>query len=739
MYIWNELTEQQQNNLISQYKDIKYQIKKLNSEKANKEKICKYTPEQTKEYNEQIKELQSKYDKLDIYYKCNCCGNVFKTSLSQIKTLFKDREKLLFCSRKCSGIFYAIKSHKGKTKEQELERNKKISETLKNKETKLTETQKQQRLEKYEDENYNNTKQSKQINICKNCNKEFTLTKQQELNYTKYNKLIQYCCEECGKQLIEKYLKETDLKRELIAKELGISMATYDLLANKYNLKRTPEQVANIKMNKMKSTMLEKYGVTNAMEKEEFKHNIAVSHSKRTKEQKQNDVNKAKQTKLEKYGDPNYHNIDKAKQTMIEKYGVDVGYKTDTAVQNRIEGSMKKFGVDNALKSKEVHNMAKQKIKDKYGVESVFQLPEVRQKCEQTWLDKYGETNPMKSKTNKTKLQNTMIEKYGVTSGFLTENAINSHKYGTKSNINNAFAEQLRQETGLNVIQEIAINNIIYDIQIGDNLLIDINPTISHNVTYSYPYVLRMKQENIPIAKDYHFKRYQLAVEKGYTLISIFDWMDVDKIINIIKAKLKLLSNRIYANKCVVKEIDMKTANEFLDKYHLQGGTNGQTVCIGLFYKDELIQVQTFGKPRFNKKYDWEAIRLATKMDTYIIGGVSKGFKYFINKYNPKNIVSYNSLNISSGNTDSLQGFKQVSIGLSESIWVNTKNNDNPKYVRNGSLRRLGIDKVLHKPYDYFPDYDGTFENSNEGLMIKEGYVQVFDCGQVTYLWTNNE
>ena len=107
---------------------------------------------------------------------------------------------------------------------------------------------------------------------------------------------------------------------------------------------------------------------------------------------------------------------------------------------------------------------AKQKIKDKYGVESVFQLPEVRQKCEQTWLDKYGETNPMKSKTNKTKLQNTMIEKYGVTSGFLTENAINSHKYGTKSNINNAFAEQLRQETGLNVIQEKAINNFIYDI-----------------------------------------------------------------------------------------------------------------------------------------------------------------------------------------------------------------------------------------------------------------------------------
>lgn len=577
------------------------------------------------------------------------------------------------------------------------------------------------------------------MNVCKNCGKEFVLTKAQELNYTKYNKLIQYCSENCGKELIKKYLQTTNLKRELIANKLGISMSTYESIAKKYNLKRTKEQIANLKVQNMQNTMKERYGVTNAMQKEEFRQNISIAHSNRTKEQKQESVNKSKQTKLKKYGDENYHNKEQAKQTMLERYGVSMGYQTEKAVTNRVNSSIEKYGVDNPFKSEEVHKLAKEKIMEKYGVQYSFELPEVRDKCKQTWLDKYGQTNPMKSKDNKNKLQNTMLDKYGVTSGFLTENAINSHKYGTKSNINNKFAKDLELETGLKVIQEKAIHNFIYDMQVGDHLLIDINPTISHNVTYSYPYILGMKKENKPISNDYHYKRYKQAVDYGYTLISIFDWMDIDKIMNIIKAKLKLLSNRVYANKCVVKEIDMKTANEFLDKYHLQGGTNGQIVCIGLFYKNELIQVQTFGKPRFNRKYDWEAIRLATKTDTYIVGGVSKGFKYFINKYNPQNVVSYNSLNISSGNTDSLQGFKQVSIGLSESIWVNTKNNDNPKFVRNGSLRRLGIDKVLHKPYDYFPDYDGTFENSNEGLMIKEGYVQVYDCGQVTYVWTNNE
>ena len=137
-------------------------------------------------------------------------------------------------------------------------------------------------------------------NICKNCGKEFVLNKQQELNYTKYNKLIQYCSENCGKELIQKYLETTNLKRELIAKELGISVPTYESIANKYNLKRTKEQIAKLKIQNMQNTMQEKYGITNAMEKEEFRQTLSNTQNNKTKEEKQEVYNKIFKT-LEEY------------------------------------------------------------------------------------------------------------------------------------------------------------------------------------------------------------------------------------------------------------------------------------------------------------------------------------------------------------------------------------------------------------------------------------------------------
>lgn len=71
-------------------------------------------------------------------------------------------------------------------------------------------------------------------------------------------------------------------------------------------------------------------------------------------------------------------------------------------------------------------------------------------------------------------------------------------------------------------------------------------------------------------------------------------------------------------------------------------------------------------------------------------------------------------------------------------MWVNTKKNSNPAIIRDSSLRICGIDKILNKSASDFPDYDGTFETSNQALLTKEGYVQVFDCGNITYIWTKS-
>ena len=554
-------------------------------------------------------------------------------------------------------------------------------------------------------------------NICKNCGKEFNLNKVQELNYTKYNKLVQYCNEECGKELIKQYLETTNLKRELIAKELGISITTYETLAKKYNLKRTKEQIARLKLQNMQTTMQEKYGITNAMEKKEFRQAISNTYSNQTKEEKQEKVKRIKQTKLEKYGDENYHNIEQAKQTMQEKYGVQIGYQTEKSVQNRIRSSMEKYGVDNPFKSSEVHKLARQRMKEKYGVEYGYKSKIIRNKINKSIKEKYGVDNIMHSSKYQRKVKQTMFDKYKVTSGFLTPNAIKSHKQGTISKINKKCAEELKQITDKQIKLEKPIFKYIYDIQLGENILIDINPTISHNVYISYPYLLKVVKDNIPVSKEYHLDRLKIAIENGYDLISVFDWDDWNKIKYLLQDKKPL-----YARKLEVKEVDKKECNEFLNNYHLQNTCNGQEIRLGLYKDNELIEIMTFGKPRYNKNYEWELLRLCTKPEYKVVGGSEKLFKHFIELVNPQSVISYCDNSKFSGEVYTRLGFTQKGKPSPSLHW-----SKGSEHITDNLLRQRGFDQLFNTNYG-----KGT---SNEELMIEHGWLPIYDCGQMTFIW----
>ena len=554
-------------------------------------------------------------------------------------------------------------------------------------------------------------------NICKNCGKEFNLNKVQELNYTKYNKLVQYCNEECGKELIKQYLETTNLKRELITKELGISISTYETLARKYNLKRTKEQIARLKVQNMQTTMQEKYGITNAMEKKEFRQAISNTYSNQTKEEKQEKVKRIKQTKLEKYGDENYHNIEQAKQTMQEKYGVQIGYQTEKSVQNRIKSSMEKYGVDNPFKSSEVHKLARQRMKEKYGVEYGYKSKIIRNKINESIKEKYGVDNIMHSSKYQRKVKQTMFDKYKVTSGFLTPNAIKSHKQGTISKINKKCAEELKQITNKQIKLEKPIFKYIYDIQLGENILIDINPTISHNVYISYPYLLKVVKDNIPISKEYHLDRLKIAVENGYDLISVFDWDDWEKIKYLLQDK-----ETLYARKLEIKEVDKKECNEFLNNYHLQNTCNGQEIRLGLYKDNELIEIMTFGKPRYNKNYEWELLRLCTKPEYKVVGGAEKLFKHFIELVNTKSIISYCDNSKFSGVVYTRLGFIQKGKPSPSLHW-----SKGSEHITDNLLRQRGFDQLFNTNYG-----KGT---NNEELMIEHGWLPIYDCGQMTFIW----
>ena len=540
-------------------------------------------------------------------------------------------------------------------------------------------------------------------NICKNCGKEFVLNKQQELNYTKYNKLIQYCSENCGKELIQKYLETTNLKRELIAIELGISVPTYESIANKYNLKRTKEQIAKLKIQNMQNTMQEKYGITNAMEKEEFRQTLSNTQNNKTKEEKQEVYNKIKQTKLEKYGDENYHNKEQAKQTMLNKYGVVSGYQTEKSIQNRIKSSSDKYGVDNPFKSSEVHKLARQKMLERYRVETGLESEKIRNKAQLTNLKLYGNINAFKNKDIQQKQFSTIKEKYGVNFACQLEQCANSTPK-THSKPNERYTKLLNPDK-----TEIALENYRYDMS-KKNVLIEIDPTYTHN-TYFNPF-------GTPKEINYHLDKTNTALKNGYQCIHIFDWDDFVKIKNMFLDKKTL-----YARNLQIKEVDLLETSEFLNNYHLQNNCRGQEIRLGLYKDNELIEIMTFGKPRYNKNYEWELLRLCTKPEYKVVGGTEKLFKHFIQLVNPESIISYCDNSKFSGEVYTRLGFIQKGKPSPSLHW-----SKGSEHITDNLLRQRGFDQLFNTNYG-----KGT---SNEELMIEHGWLPIYDCGQMTFIWS---
>jgi len=151
--------------------------------------------------------------------------------------------------------------------------------------------------------------------------------------------------------------------------------------------------------------------------------------------------------------------------------------------------------------------------------------------------------------------------------------------------------------------------------------------------------------------KEYHHQKYLQCKTKNIQLIQIYEdeWTDKQ---DIVKSRINNLlnkSNKIYARKCDVRSVDFKECKEFLNLNHIQGSVNS-SINIGLYYNNELVSIMTFGKPRKGLKYKtenntYELYRFCSKLNTSIIGGASKLFKYFIlNNPDINEIFSYSSL-----------------------------------------------------------------------------------------------
>lgn len=227
--------------------------------------------------------------------------------------------------------------------------------------------------------------------------------------------------------------------------------------------------------------------------------------------------------------------------------------------------------------------------------------------------------------------------------------------------------------------------------------------------------------------KDYHLNKMNKCNKLGVRLIQIFsdEWINKK---DIVKSKLNSILNnnkinRIYARKCIVKSINPKDKNEFLNKHHIQGEDRSQ-IKLGLFYNNILYAVMTFSKPRLSlggkitNNSIYELSRYASSK--YIVGGGLKLISYFQKHYNPIQIYSY-----------------------SDNRWTDPKNN---MYLKMG----FNIEKTSKPNYFYTKNYMNRLHRYNfNKFKLKEmgadisktefkimeglGYTKIWDCGTTKY------
>ena len=310
--------------------------------------------------------------------------------------------------------------------------------------------------------------------------------------------------------------------------------------------------------------------------------------------------------------------------------------------------------------------------------------------------------------------EQTCMQKYNVIYPCLTKQCRNAN-HSIISNINQNFAKLLNKNN-IDYEEEYIIEKFAYDFKI-DNILIELNPTYTHSILGNH----FDNRSTKPEFKEYHLKKTQTAVENGYRCINVWDWDNWESIINLIKPKQKL-----YARKLQLKEITKQEANSFLIKYHTQSKCKGNSVNLGLYQDTKLIQVMTFGKPRYNKNYEWELLRLCTHSDYAVVGGTEKLFKHFIKTRNPESVLSYCDYSKFTGNVYLKLGFKIKTKNKPQKIW-----SKGTIHITDNLLRQRGFDQLFNTNYG-----KGT---NNEQLMLDQNWRPIYDCGQGTYIWLKDE
>lgn len=225
--------------------------------------------------------------------------------------------------------------------------------------------------------------------------------------------------------------------------------------------------------------------------------------------------------------------------------------------------------------------------------------------------------------------------------------------------------------------------------------------------------------------KRYHLSKMMEVTDAGYGLMYIWEdwWVRKREIVESVLLTKVGTPNKLYARKCIVREISDNDARFFLRKTHLQGDCVS-AIRLGLFYNDELVSVMTFGKQRkatgrYHIDSNWELLRFSTKLNTVVIGGASKLFSYFISNHNPATVLSYANRDWSIGDMYHKLGFVMDGVTTPGYFYAKGKRRFARFAFTKAKLVKDGADPIKTESH----------------IMEELGYLKIWNTGNFRFIW----
>lgn len=461
---------------------------------------------------------------------------------------------------------------------------------------------------------------------------------------------------------------------------------------------------------------------------------------------------KREQTTENKYGKKYIVQTDyfkeKAKKTLLEKYGVDNISKSPIIKEKKKQTCNKHFNCDYPMQSDEVKAKSINYYQTNYDVTNCHQVQSVKDAASNTRRKNYYQLL-----FNSDKLKNMVTPNFDI-----NEYKNGQHTYEfTCNKCGHVFTDKLingnvprclkcypMQGFGGVSTGQIELLNYIKSLLPSDVLIINNDRSIfndgkeldiyipSYNLAIEYNGLYWHSENHGNKNKNYHLNKTKLCEQKGIQLLHIWDieWIYKQNIVkSIIKSKLQLIKNKIYGRNTVIQKISPIIAKKFLQDNHIAGFINSK-INLGLYNKknNQLVAVMTFGKTRFNNnKNQWELYRYATKLNTAVIGGLSKLLKYF-QKYYSSNIITFLDRRFSTPLKNYFNNNKNYKLNITQPDYWYT---DYKTII--GSRLKFQKHK-LNKQLNIFDNTLTEWQN-----MQLNNYDRVWDCGNLKYQFKLNK